>query len=51
MEGVEDFWDPEGWGPWSQEVDNTLTQLRSELHDFVQRIPQSGPSTHELRES
>ena len=47
MAGVDDFWDPEVWGPWSQGVDNTLSQLRSELHDFVQRIPQCGPSTHE----
>ena len=50
MEGVDDFWDPITWGPWSQGVDAANNQLHHELQDCIQKILQSEPSFHNLQE-
>ena len=51
MEGVDDFWDPDTWGPWSQGVDAALNQLHHDLHECIQKIPQSEPSFQNLQEN
>ena len=49
MEGVDDFWDPDTWGPWSQGVDAALNQLHHDLRECIQKVPQSEQSFHNFR--